>query len=444
MAGMSFSLAAWAIGYGLSSASKWASSEIFSDALARKLDRTVEAWASALPDGVAVYPAALFDAGAAPDSSSPCRERLGKTLLDRRIPTEEEWFDAFLERWEAVKRRIGKEAQSLFLLPEDEAAPLLRLLARQVVDVCRADQDMFRISTAEKIDELLAQVRSASAPTLDFAKQSGDDRRDLHMPIITALFARRNDEAEQLARIYLKQFPRSARAHYSLAVALTRQAADAKEPASSARVQSAGEHLERAVEFNLLWLLRVHEGVADPVEYVLGDPDLAYLFGQRPDLKRVPEQQRRQFQPMMGARSYGYAGCFAGESRIRRADGTLTAIRDLRVGDEVWTASGEEGGIGRVVARGAHAAFPLVLNGGIRVSPTQPLRTASGRWHTAGELTPGDRVATDSGEALDVHTVVTSAAAEIVYWLEVEPHHTFSADGLVAHNKYPDWKLLDP
>jgi hypothetical protein len=303
---------------------------------------------------------------------------------------------------------------------------------------------MFRISTAEKIDELLAHVRSASAPTLDFARQSGDDRRDLHMPIIAALFSRRNGEAEKLARIYLKQFPRSARAHYSLAVALTRQAADAKEPASSARMQSAGEHVEKAVEFNLLWLLRVHEGIADPVEYVLRDPDLAYLFEQRPELKRVPEQQRGQFQPMMGTRSYGYSGCFAGESRIRRADGTLTAIRDLRVGDEVWTAAGEDGGIGRVVARGTHAAFPIVLNGGIRVSASQPLRAASGRWRTAGALQPGDRVASDAGEALEIQTIVTSAAAEIVYWLEVEPHHTFSAEGVVAHNKYPDWKLLDP
>ena len=432
---MAVDVLAWAIKLGLGSASKWAAEAIFGDALSRKLNKTVEDWARGLPDDFWVDPQAIFNLDAAGDDlPRPRLTALQKVFITKRIPTEEQWLGALMERWEEVKGEQGADAQPFFKRSKAEVEPRLLELSRAIVDACRTDQDMFRVTVSTQIAEILSTVKKTLA-TEHRVGRAGDDRKDLHLPVIAALLKRENAKAEQLARAYLRECPESSRAHYGLAVALTRQGAAAKAVPVSRQMADARKHFETALENDILWVLRVAEAIPDPIDFVLRDPDLQYLFVAFPELRRIVELQRSALLPVMGTKSYGHAGCFAGETPIKMVSGEARPIQSVRTGDRVWSLNGNDAGSGTVVRTGQAKAFPIVLNDVIRVSPSQPLLRSNGQWATVREIAVGDEIMTDSLERLRIERRVVSQDAEVVFWLEVEPHHTYSAGGTVAHNK---------
>jgi hypothetical protein len=131
--------------------------------------------------------------------------------------------------------------------------------------------------------------------------------------------------------------------------------------------------------------------------------------------------------------------CFVAGSWVMTPDGNRK-IETLKVGDDVYCMSDSNRVVAGVV-RKAHAAGPSIVNritirGGrnpLMVTGNHPIMTRDG-WVSAGELKPGDYVATTSGYRM-VQECVGGLHVPNVYNLSVSPYPTYIVEGVVVHNK---------
>ncbi len=141
------------------------------------------------------------------------------------------------------------------------------------------------------------------------------------------------------------------------------------------------------------------------------------------------------------------AGCFAGDTPVRMADGTVRHIEALRPGDTVLAFDPESGTIGPEVVQAlhVHGVRPCLelhfegVDGALRVTREHPFLSGN-HWLEAGWLQPGAAVVRldPTGAAVEKTTLVrslTTPGLVKVFNLTVGGPHTFFAGDILVHNK---------
>ena len=132
-------------------------------------------------------------------------------------------------------------------------------------------------------------------------------------------------------------------------------------------------------------------------------------------------------------------GCFGPETPITMSDGSLKAIKDVVVGDELLTrASGQPDA--DLVKTTVQEAFVhlvnqvLIMNGTFRVTP-EHIIWLDDAWQTAGSAKVGDWLRNAQGEKVYISSIEDLHGPQKVYNLHTAMYHTFLANGMYVHNE---------
>ncbi|MFH1360173.1 MAG: Hint domain-containing protein [Candidatus Omnitrophota bacterium] len=131
--------------------------------------------------------------------------------------------------------------------------------------------------------------------------------------------------------------------------------------------------------------------------------------------------------------------CFVKGTLITTADGSQVPIEKIKTGDAVlaYNEDKKETRPDRVTQVFEHDAYEyLVINETLKVTANHPL-LANGKWQEAGTLAIGDILLRDTGITETVRSIQTVRKNVKVYNLEVNPLHTYIAQGYIVHNKAP-------
>jgi len=129
--------------------------------------------------------------------------------------------------------------------------------------------------------------------------------------------------------------------------------------------------------------------------------------------------------------------CFPPGTQITLADKTTTGIENVQTGDHVLSFDAEQdrfevGAVKSVLAD--RASKYLVINGALRVTESH-LLFAEGEWRPARDIRVGHRLATQTGECVEVSSIRTEDVQGPVYNLHLASRsHTFFAEGILVHN----------
>ena len=118
-----------------------------------KLLKVVRVWAKSLPEGVCVDPESIFvDPFVNPDKLNMTSHiNILRTQVSlNETPSEEVWYNAFLERWNEIKTGVT-EPQSFYLLNESQVQKHLRSLAKRMFDEWTEDPKNFRRATVDAL-----------------------------------------------------------------------------------------------------------------------------------------------------------------------------------------------------------------------------------------------------------------------------------------------------
>jgi len=127
------------------------------------------------------------------------------------------------------------------------------------------------------------------------------------------------------------------------------------------------------------------------------------------------------------------------------ADGSTKAIETVVVGDAVlsYDVDGRSPILGLVTAVLVHPHTPALLRINRKITTTPEHRFfAGGRWTRAGELRIGDTLfpqecalaTCDERAGIAVEALELLPGDVTTYNLEVSPHHTYFAGGVLVHN----------
>jgi len=145
----------------------------------------------------------------------------------------------------------------------------------------------------------------------------------------------------------------------------------------------------------------------------------------------------RKIQNIFGANKH----CIAEHTMVLTASG-LEPVEDITVGCRVLSRD-DEGGIqtARVVWKGRfvtenYLRISFIDGRTLKCTPSHPIATLSG-WVKSGQLRTGDEVLTRAGQ-VEIDAINTVSKTITVFDLEVEPLHTYFANGILVHNKSMD------
>jgi len=79
----------------------------------------------------------------------------------------------------------------------------------------------------------------------------------------------------------------------------------------------------------------------------------------------------------------------------------------------------------------------LIINGTLEVTSSHPF-LVHGSWVKSGDIQIGDEFVDRQGNAVAVRSIEHVSKGVRVYNITVGGTHTFYADGLLVHNKFPD------
>ena len=147
----------------------------------------------------------------------------------------------------------------------------------------------------------------------------------------------------------------------------------------------------------------------------------------------------------------GGGGCLAKGTPVITPAGTV-AIETLRVGDRVWSISGDKLVAGKVqMLTEVHPDYYLKISAGeesMMITPEHPVMVGPGEYRTATHLSAGERVYMIRDghlHAVPIHSIQRVRAHQPAYNLLVAPGGTFMPATMVVHNKgcfLPDSPIL--
>lgn len=131
-------------------------------------------------------------------------------------------------------------------------------------------------------------------------------------------------------------------------------------------------------------------------------------------------------------------GCFAAGTKILMIDGTEKNIEDIKVGDRVASLVDPASTIlteGTVQKTWEHLVPEyLLINNKIRVTAEHQV-FSNGRFTEAGLLQKGDWLLSHKGEKEIIRSIEKIRKITRVYNFQVNPTHTYFADGFYVHNE---------
>jgi intein/homing endonuclease len=119
------------------------------------------------------------------------------------------------------------------------------------------------------------------------------------------------------------------------------------------------------------------------------------------------------------------------------ADGQKKPIESVKVGDEVLAFDEKTKTLkkDKVKEFFQHDAVEyLVVNGTLKVTSNHPVYS-EGKWVEIGTLKIGDKLLNSDGTPNPIVSMKKIQANVKVFNLEVNPYHTYIANGIVVHNK---------
>jgi hypothetical protein len=135
--------------------------------------------------------------------------------------------------------------------------------------------------------------------------------------------------------------------------------------------------------------------------------------------------------------STGGGGCFLAGTPILLADGKTKPIENLKVGDLVLAFDEKSKTLkkDKVKETFQHDAEEyLIVNGSLKVTSNHPVYS-EGKWVEIGSLKEGENLLNSDGTPNKIVSIQKVREKVKVYNLEVNPHHTYIAGGIVVHNK---------
>jgi len=133
--------------------------------------------------------------------------------------------------------------------------------------------------------------------------------------------------------------------------------------------------------------------------------------------------------------------CFLAGTKIAMADGTQINIEDIEIGDMVKTydEANKEVTVSRVTNTFHHTPeemtdYYLIINGMIRVTPNHRL-FINGEWKAVHDIKIGDKLLDINGNLVLITSIEKVFEKESTYNIEVETHHTYFANEILAHNE---------
>jgi hypothetical protein len=171
---MAFDILAWALGATLTAISKSILKRVFSDDLPSKLNKDVAQWANEISTEIQILPEAIFSEINKEVSSNklPKLHTLREQFNKSYIPNKDIWCEALFEKWEYIKANISpKEAQEFFKIDAVTAKQYLHVLAEKLELTCKKDNELFKVTTINTIEETNAIVKDIQA-TLQQTKET--------------------------------------------------------------------------------------------------------------------------------------------------------------------------------------------------------------------------------------------------------------------------------
>jgi hypothetical protein len=156
----------WALGYSLSKAGNWILGKWLSPDLPQRMKQTVADWAKGLPDELYLHPDTVFGDVRDDHQTGPSLLRLRNELRNQHIPSEQTWFDALAEnRALLVGECTEKELQPFLVAEFNIVKPHLRSLATALHRICKQDEELFRSTTNDRLDQILDRMDSGVSPS---------------------------------------------------------------------------------------------------------------------------------------------------------------------------------------------------------------------------------------------------------------------------------------
>ena len=140
--------------------------------------------------------------------------------------------------------------------------------------------------------------------------------------------------------------------------------------------------------------------------------------------------------------------CFLADTPINMADGSVKNIQNVNVGDEVISfdestkklASAKVSEVFHHVGDDMSESY-LIINDNIRITSNHPLYI-NGKWEQAGNAEIGDNLLGINGMPVAIQSIETVNEKVQTYNLEVDIYHNYFAEGILAHNKPPNFACL--
>ncbi len=135
--------------------------------------------------------------------------------------------------------------------------------------------------------------------------------------------------------------------------------------------------------------------------------------------------------------SCGSGGCFVSGTPILMANNKTKPIEQIKAGDIILAYDIENGKAvkDRVKKTFIHDADSyLIINNELKVTDNHPV-FSNGKWVAVGSLKRGDTILNKMGEYQEIKTIQLVKANVKVYNFEVNPYHTYIANGYVVHNR---------
>lgn len=139
-------------------------------------------------------------------------------------------------------------------------------------------------------------------------------------------------------------------------------------------------------------------------------------------------------------------GCVAEDTLVRMEDGVERPVRDIRVGDRVYSPVCGHSTVTQIYAGVERELYVLRAVGGreLRVTADHPICVGTGGYKAAEDITPADQLLLENGALADIEALYTLEGDFRVYSLELEEESTICCNGYQTGDYQMQGRLMCP